>query len=57
MNYQMLLALLTKVTDLGEAEAELIAKDMQNSIQPATFKEAVRRVEDILASHKKKIAR
>lgn len=54
MNFQILLALLTRLTDLDRTEAEELADLLSRSVQPSTFKEAERVVNDVVKEAKKK---
>jgi hypothetical protein len=53
VNPQVFVALLAKYTSLAEADAEKLAKELDLAIQPTSYKDAKRVVEEIVSKIKK----
>ena len=53
MNPSLVIALLEKYTSLTKADAEKLAKELDLAIQPSTYKDAVKTLEELLARIKK----
>lgn len=54
MNPQLTLALIAKFTDLTKEEAQKIAKELDLSVQPSTYRDAEDLVDRVVAEVKKK---